>query len=433
MAQFNKNTQRFSADNKTLFEVFMQADENGELWNKRYNKDAWGRPKAIHDYSIFSGTWTFGVPSRVWEEVSWDYINEIAVLQPSFTKVSSREHMLSVLSGTSAGNGTVARTRKYMRYQPNRGQIFSTAVTCPNASANAIREWGLSTAQNGVLFELEGDGTDWDMFVTRRRSGIIVEKTSIKDFLPASFDPSKGQVYDIQYEWRGVGNFFFFVNLQLVYTMDVLGTLDFLSVSDPALPAAFVSTTLQEGSEYELLVGCVDISSEGGTDPKTLFGSIDTGNALLTCASSGVDTALLAIRVPRMLTYNSSTVFNSRGAFMDKLSTWTRDESLTKVYQFRSVSATNLNGITWTTLPDSNLQMAVGGSTSALHTAFLADIALGNKVVSEWADIDTKNIITNDSKNSDFQVVPGDILVVSVAAITTNVKSSASLYFSEEL
>ena len=433
MAQFNKNTQLYPSDNKTLFEVGMQADENGELWNKRYNKDAWGRPKAVHDYSIFSATWTFGVPTRVWEEVSWDYINQVPQLQPSFTKVSSREHMLSVKSGTSAGNGTVARSRKFMRYQPNRGQLFSTAVTCPNANAHAVREWGLSTAHNGIMFELDGTGTTWDLFVTRRRSGVVVEKTSIKSHLPADFDPSKGHVYDIQYEWRGVGNFFFFVNLQLVYTMDILGTLDYLSVSDPALPVAFVSTTLQAGSEYELLVGCVDVSAEGGSDPRTLFASIDTGNSLLNCASAGIDTAILAIRVPRSITYNGGSVFNSRGAFMDKLSTWTRNESLTKVYLFRSVTATNLNGISWTNMQDSRSQLAIGGDLSALQTAFLADVSTGVKIVSEWADIDTKNTITNDSKNSDFQIVPGDILVVTVASITTNVKTSASLYFSEEL
>lgn len=51
----------------------MQADENGVLWNTRYGKDAWGRPKSITDYSLFSATWTFGIPARVWEEIELDY------------------------------------------------------------------------------------------------------------------------------------------------------------------------------------------------------------------------------------------------------------------------------------------------------------------------------------------------------------------------
>lgn len=402
----------------------------------RYGYDAWLRPKSIQDFSLFSATWTFDVPARVWEEVSWDYINEIPVLQPTFSKVRSRLNMLSVLSGTSYGNGTVARSRKYMRYQPNRGQLVSTAIICPEPTAAASREWGLSTAQNGVLFELIGDGTNWDMQVTRRDNGIVVDRTSIKNnilSLIPNFNPGLGNVYDIQYEWRGMGNFFFYVNLQLVYTMDILGSQTSLTVSDPALPVAFVCTTLQEGAEHELFVGCVDVTSEGGTDPRTLFATVTTGSTLLTLDSSGTDTALLALRVPRFVNYNSGSIFNSRGAFMDKLVTWTRDEALTRVFAFRQVSSPNLNSITWSTLNDSRLEYARGGTGSALHNAFLTDKSSGFIVLGEWADLDIKNVITNPAKNSDFQIVPGDILVVSVAAVTTNVKSSAALYFSEEL
>lgn len=400
-----------------------------------YAQDAWGRPKSIHDYSLFSATWTFSVPTRVWEEVSWDYINEVAVLRPTFSKVSSRLNMLSVLSGTSPGNGTVARSRKYMRYQPNRGQIFSTAVIVPDPTANASREWGLSTALNGVLFEMIGDGTDWDLQVTRRDRGTVVERTSIKQALLShipDYDPSKGHVYDIQYEWRGMGNFMFFVDLKLIYVMDILGSLNTLTVSDPALPVVFISTTF-DGVEQELLAGCVDVSSEGGRTPDTLFATADTGTSLLTLAQSGTPTAVLALRVPRTLTYNGGTIFNSRGAFMDKLVTWTRDEALTRVYAFRQINATALNSITWTDLPDSNLQYARGGNGSALHTAFTTDLPLGQKVVSEWAAQDYRLEITNPAKNSDFVIVPGDILVISIAAITTNVKGSATIYFSEEL
>lgn len=410
--------------------------ENTMTARNRYGYDAWLRPKSVSDYSIFSATWTFDVPTRVWEEVSWNYVTQVPQLQPAFTKVSSRLNMLSVLSGTSQGNGTVCRSRKFMRYQPNRGQLFSTAVICDNSAALAQREWGLSTSQNGVLFQLTGNGTDWDLRVTRRDNSVIVENTSIKnrllELIP-NFDPERGNVYDIQYEWRGMGNFFFFVNLQLVYTMEILGTATTLTVSDPALPVAFISTTLEEGSESEILVGCVDVTSEGGRQPSTLFASLSTGNALLTLASAGTDTAMLALRVPRSVTYNGNSIFNSRGAFMDKLITWTRDEAYAQVFSFRQITAPAINAITWTTLPDSRLEYAIGGNGSALHTAFVTNKAAGIKILGEWAAQDEKNVITNPSANSPFQIVPGDILVISVAAITTNVKSSAVLYFSEEL
>lgn len=444
MAQYDKRDGRMSPRNDDVFDVVMIADNQGVIGGSagyggitRYAVDAWGRPKTILDHSLFNGTFTFGVPSRVWEEVSWDYINEVPQLQSAFTKVGTRNHMLSVLSGTSSGNGTVARTRRFMRYQPNRGQLYSTAVTIPNPTGLASREWGLSTARNGVMFELIGDGTDWDLQYTIRKTGAVTHRVSIKDAVLEKFpdfDPSKGHVYDIQYEWRGVGNMFFFVDLQLVATAELLGTLDFLSVDDPALPATYVSTTLEEGVEYELLSACVDVSSEGGTDPRTLFATADTGTSLVTLGAANTDTAILALRVPRFVDYNGDTIFNSRGAVMDKLVTWTRDESLTQVFVFRQISSPNIDGLAWVTLPDSDMEYAVGGLGLPLNDAFQLDKATGQHVLAEWADIDAKNVITNPSRNSDFSLVPGDILVVTVRSTgAANVKSSATLYFSEDL
>lgn len=418
------------------FEIVMQADENGQLWHKRYAKDAWQRPKVIHDYSIFSATWTQSVPARVWEEEHVQRVGNTVVVTPisGFTNVSSRQGMLSVKSGNVALEGNAVKSKTFPRYQPNRGQIYSTAVTCPEPTLNGYRQWGLATAVNGVYFRLVGDGSNWDLFVGRRRQGVELELISIKDKLPSSFDPSKGHVFDIQYEWRGVGNFYFFVDLDLVYSLDVLGTLDYLSVDDPALGVVYSTYSYENGVELELLSGCVDVSSEGGVPEKTLFGSISTGDTLVNLGNTAlIDVAVLALRVPRMVNYNGGSIFNSRSAIMDKLVSWTRDEALTKAYVFRDTSASNLDSLNWLSLPDSSLEYAVGGGTSDLHTAFVADATNGNVVITEWADLEVKNIITNPATNSDFLLTPGDMLVIAVNCIGANKNSATTLYYSEQL
>lgn len=435
-------------EGETRFEVVMQADENGVLWNKRYNKDAWGRPKSIHDYSIFSATWTFGIPSRLWEEFTYDITdpdNPVTTTQIGFTNSSSREGMLSVKGTNTALIGSSIRSKPYPRYQPNRGQIYSTAITCPSPNLSGYRAWGLFDRDNGIGFQLIGDGSSWKLYASRLRDAVITEQTDITATLPDGFDPSKGHVYDVQYEWRGVGNFYFYVDLELVHTMSILGTLDFLSVTDPALPVTYLTVPFTNNSEMEILVGCVDVSSEGGTKQKTLFGSIDTEDTLVTLGASTEDTAILAMHVPRLITYNSNTVLYSRGAIMDKLVTWTRDEALTKVYLFRDSSSNNLSNLTegvsdstvgWKNIEDSEMFYSVGGTGTLLDNAFQADFTanVASKVVQEWADIDEKNKITNDSKNSDFVITPGDILVVTVRSIgAANVKSSGVLHYSEKL
>lgn len=437
MAKYDTDAHEFMGGETEQFAVMLQADENGEIWNRRYAKDAWHRPKTITDYSLFSGTWTFGVPNRLWVEESVVRSGGTVTVteQPQTgVKTTSREGMLSVKSGTVANSGNALRSKYFPRYQPNRGHLFSTAITCPAPTANGYRQWGLATARDGVYFRAIGNGSSWSLNVGRRRSGVEIDLIDITSKLPASFDISKGHVYDIQYEWRGVGNFYFYVDLQLVYSMTILGTQDYLSVTDPALGVVFSCYSSEDGVELELLSGCVDVTSEGGTTPKTLFGSVNTGNTLLNLGNTAlIDVAVLALKVPVMINYNGSSVYNSRGTIMDKLVSWTRDEAITKAFYFRGSSATNLDSITWSAIPDSDLLMATGGGTSALQTAFVADKAKGINLLAEWAELDTKNIIDNPAKNSDFFLTPGDILVVAINCIGSNKTSAATLYYSEQL
>lgn len=436
MSQFDKKNKKYVDRNNNLFEAVMVADELGNV-GRRYSKDAWERPKTILDFSLFSATWTFSVPKRVWEQVDVDTTGGpgAAIQTPTstFTNISSREGMLSVTSGTTLGLGHACRSKTHPRYQANRGQLFSTSITLPLATNAGQRKWGLSTDDDGLLFVFEGDGVDWDLFVQRKRAGASVSKTSIKSLLPEGFDPEKGHLYDIQFEWRGVGNIYYYIDTQLVYVEELLGTLEFLSVKDPALPVSFGAVCKEAGTEVELLSGCADVSSEGGTNDKTLFGSITTGNNLVTLGNAGVETAVLALKVPRFVNYEGVDVYNSRGIFADELVTWTRDEARTTVYIGRDIDVPNLDGLTWETIPDSLYYKLSGGITSPLNDAFLLDVANLHEVVSEWAEIDIKNRISNQSDNSDYKITPGDILIVTVAAITSNKNTSSTLYYSEEI
>jgi len=58
---------------------------------------------------------------------------------------------------------------------------------------------------NGIFFELAGDGTNYTLnFVIRNH--FIDTKYNITNKLPVGFDPSKGNLYDFQMQWRGVGD-----------------------------------------------------------------------------------------------------------------------------------------------------------------------------------------------------------------------------------
>lgn len=416
-----------------LYEVYMLSDENGQLWNRRYAKDAWGRPKTVIDESLFAGTFTFEVRSRVWEE--WSYTTGTGWTPiVGFQNAVSEDHMLIVKSTATAGSGCTIASKTHPKYQPNRGHLYSTAIIQPNATDAGLSRFGLGSPKDGVFFEIEGDGTTWDIFVSRRFDGITDMRQSVKaEVLKRfpEFDPTKGHVYDIQFQWRGVGNYFFFIDLQLVYTENVLGTRTHLSMADPALQSFFSAYCTQAGTERVLKVGCVDVTSEGGNGHNTAFGSINSGDNLLSTGNQ-VSTAMLAIRAPRYVTYEGdSQHINSRGAIMDMLKAYCDKAYQVKVWYFRDTFCPALNALTWSAIPDSRMYMLTGGISSALDTAFQSDKAAGVVVLSEFASAGDKTTITNESNNSPFELTPGDTIVFSIKS--TSGTGSATAYYSEEI
>lgn len=63
--------------------------------------DAWGRPKFIHDRSVFHGMWTYDVPDRVWEENSVATDGSFTALSATGTLATSVDNMLELSSGTT--------------------------------------------------------------------------------------------------------------------------------------------------------------------------------------------------------------------------------------------------------------------------------------------------------------------------------------------
>lgn len=398
-------------------------------------KDALGRQKVIDDYSLFHGLWTFDVPNRIWEEFSIS-AGTYTAISATGTKATSENGALVLSSGTTANAGVYLRSKRNPRYQPNRGHLWSSAMRFPSATADGKRKAGVfqQETDNGVFFELEGDGADWTLYAVRYSNGVQKIRQDLASYLPADFDPEKAHVYDIQFQLGSAGNYIFYIDLQEIYVNDILGTLTELSIQNPMLPSAFECVT-DTTTELELIVGCVDITSEGGKQVGRQFASISTGTSLLSCDSSGV--AMIAIKLPRTISYGGGTVYNSKDVIASRISSWTRDEASVQVYFARDVVATNLDGLTWTDFPDSSgtLQYIIGGTgNTTLDTAFNSDKASMQLVLNEWEDLEVKNIVSNpDQDIGPFYVTPGDIMIVAVQSMAGTDDNSTTLYLSEEI
>lgn len=349
--------------------------------------DAWGHPVMSQLFSIFHGMFTFDIPVKMWLTLE----DGTEVTSPASSTGSSNGALL--VSTDTLTNEVLVRSKRCPRYQPNRGHRYSTAVWCPSKTAGgpaAYRDWGLFTDDNGVFFRLKADGL---LYVVVRSGG--AEDEQLADVSGVSgFDVEKGNVYDIQFQWRGVGNYAFFVNLQLVYTFSYLGTLTALSMENPALPAAYYC--YKDTGDITLYAGCVDISSEGGDVAREQYGS-----AHGTESGNNTDYPIVSIYNPPLI----GGRVNTRNLRLARVSASSTAKCKISVWKSRTAAA----------LTNESFSAIGDGSYVEVDTEATAMVT-GNAVLLTMFNVEANasEVSVNPNPDTiDFFVTDGDYVIVS--------------------
>ena len=357
--------------------------------------DAWGIPKVSLPYSLFHGLWTFDVPASQW------FMYHGATQVYTSTNIAST-NSAGVLTANAAQPSVTMQSRVCPRYQPNRGHLYSTALWCPSKIADGVREWGLSTSENGVFFRLKADGL---LYAVLKSGGVETKEELIDTSGVAGFDVEKGNVYDIQYQWRGVGNYNFHINLVRVHTFANLGTLTALSMQNPALPAYYraVRTT----ADVSMSIGCVDITSENGSD-----NSLQPRVGYANISRNGTNIPVITIHNPLLIKgqTNTRTIYPSMVSFScDK-------KAIFKIWRYRDPAL--LTGATFVALGSGSFVQT--DSPDTVSTAVAATAA----TVTTMELIDVVNVQANGAGESirhdprgDFSIVRGDYLTVTATTV----------------
>ena len=318
------------------------------------SQDAWGRPKAVIDKSIIHGLFTNGVPREVWNEK----VNGVETAQTTALVNSTSLHGLAeIRAGATLNDETVLDTFRAPRYEPNRGHLYSSSIILPNPTELGRRDFGMFTEENGVFFRLKSDGFLYACRRTTNGSTTLIEQ-QINPILLAmhGIDVSKGNIYDIQMQWRGVGSIGFFMgSVEKGYSVEVhkmalLGTLTGLSIANPALPLAFHVKNL--GDNVLIQSGCVDITSEGGTDTNHTYGSFSIDNVAGQIAASGFNVPILVVKNPKTV----NGLRNVRDVQALSISAYSDNKSLLRVWVTRDESAITLNDQSWVVTDDGFLE-----------------------------------------------------------------------------
>ena len=351
--------------------------------------DAWGRGKSVADFSIFHGMFTFNVPDSMWiEEV--DAVEQTTKV--NFTSVSG-----SLLCTGVAAQTNVLFSKRHPRYQPNRGYLYSSSMIVDTAANPINHDFGSFTETSGVFFRVNAG-----LLYAVLRTTINNVTTDNAQLITFAGDLTKGNVFDIQAQWRGVGNIKFFINLESVYEFNHLGTLTNLSINNPAMPIAFSLNGL--GS---MRCGCVDISSEGGAKDTRQLGFTGTGEISL----SNVEEAYLVLQVEKFLTYEGGQVRNTLDIALRRLSAFADDSTLYQAYYTRD--ATKFVGTTWSPVDSGSI-----GQMAAINGDIVIDNLLGMTTIeSRRIPTDSTIEISNpDEQYGDFYLTGGDYIVVTLKA-----------------
>jgi len=195
--------------------------------------------------------------------------------------------------------------------------------------------------------------------------------------------------------------------------MALLGTLDAITVSNPALPILFQSTKKTE--DVTIYCGCVDITSEGGELNREQYGSAIAEDI----ATTGTGSAIIAIRNPELIggRVNTRDIRLARvSAFCDKKATFA-------MYLARDPAAITSTG--W----------SANGSGSYVETPDSItsyDTSKMRLILKFPVGPSSLEQITNPADETiDFHLIHGDMLFIEGFASTAN--STAIFEWGEDI
>lgn len=395
-----------------------------EVIGQGITSDAWGKDKVALDVSLFHGLFSHDIPPSQWLL----YEDGVENINPTTWTAASSVGGALVLSSEGGTRSLVSR--RHPRYQPNRGIMYSNSMWFPSKNAGAIRDVGIFTDDDGLYFRLKknvGSGLG-ELFAIRESGGVIENEELIA--IPFQVDFEKGNIYDIQAQYRGVGDVSFFIGnpltgkSQLVHKMKLLGAMNGLSTEDGSMCVNFRTTKVTEDADIQC--GCVDLSSEGGGIDREQYGSAFGAKTGVTLS---VDTPILVIRQPLEI----SGKFNSRDIRIARVTGSTDKRATFSMWVTRDASA--IAGATFEKLNafGSFVESDSPDVSSGAVRATSVDTAKMQFITTFRVLANDSKAVENPSKDSiDFFLVQGDYLVIT-ANPDANAAIDAAAEWGEEL
>ena len=424
MAQWNKNTQDFLNQERSLFEVYNIADHWGNQtdWRPQFSNN--NRLKVAPFQTVFFNTFQYGKETDVWDE------RLVGVGATATFNASSSNVVMEV--GSAAGSSVVRQTKNVMRYIPGRGATLAFSIRLDTPQVGIRRRFGLFDDNNGAYFE--DNGGTYAYVIRSNTTGIVTERRVTRDdwngekfdgngYTGVTADPTKQQMISINYEWYGAGivEFAWLMKNETIpsHTFENSNTNDFVWCSTPFLPirVEIENVTGVAGTHY-IYQGSNSLIQEGEPEKLGILESIANPITGTTMSAANTFYPIISLRL------KSDSL--DAVALIRSLQAATNDN--TNVY-WRLIENPTLTGASWTDHPDPN--SFVQYDTSATATTG------GNIVLSGFTISGGSSLVEIDDKAA-LQIgrsgigTISDIYTLACASPNTNKKALAVLNWIEQ-
>ena len=429
MAQYNKSTGQLLSDNKTLYEVVMLADSDGNPStgsggiNIEFGgaaADAFGRGRVSEPQTLGDYKHTYG------------NIDDFLSVSTSGGAVTYPSNQASALlsTNTTATSRIIHQTKRYHHYLPGKSQLILASFNFGAIQNSTHKRIGYFDILNGVFLELTTDsaGATGLKWVIRRDVTGSAQDTVVNQAdwnldrcngLDSDFnlDLTKTQLIFIDFQWLGVGRvrcgFVHDGKIILAHQFTHSNNLSAVYWSNPNLPvrSEVQNTAINSGGSMQHI--CSTVMSEGGYVEAGVEWEIQNGTQVLTTLPGGTWTPIMAIRLKNSFNGSSNRVLFSP----ENVSIFADTKSI--AYRIGKVpSAASLTGSpTWTSVNNTSAaeySTNMTGYTAADFVAygggFLASgVSVGSSQSSGPSTLSEskRNFITQnyDSTNSEVFLV----------------------------
>ncbi|NDG32439.1 hypothetical protein EB118_20495 [bacterium] len=307
MALFNKNTQQYLNQSKTLFDVVMLADQYGNRISAAnptgVATDAFGRMRVSTPLTLFDSS------HRYKDNGLWATANTANTTYA----FSSNEGLINLtLTNGAANNEIIRETTKVMSYQPGKSLLILNTMVMNEAKENLRQRVGYFGANNGIFLEQSGNTIS---FVERSIvTGSVVDTLAIQtdwnyDKLDgtgpsgAILDLAKAQIFWTDIEWLGVGDVRcgFVINGQFIHCHSFRHANQITStyITTASLPLRYEIKnvgTVSGGSTMKQI--CSSVVTEGGYELRGAQQAIGTAiNAARTLTTAGTFYPIVSLRL----------------------------------------------------------------------------------------------------------------------------------------